>query len=197
MFISYSWLCVHIVSYLSFINKNPEVIGLSLLDLDIPDEAGYDPKLSGSQAVSATSFNVGFTTTYTQVAGSTSNTSEQIQVELQDIIDTATGLPKNNGNTNEIIIGVWEAGYVSRPELPKDIWTISKDKIIAESFEPYSHQFDNKSLIDSAIYILKDNTISITYPNGTVPYVINIIDSDTILLGDKKYGMLLNRKQAN
>ena len=77
----------------------------------------------------------------------------------------------------------------NRPELPKDIWTISKDKIIAESFEPYSHQFDNKSLIDSAIYILKDNTISITYPDGTVPYVINIIDSDTILLGDKKYGI--------
>jgi hypothetical protein len=107
-------------------------------------------------------------------------------------------IPKNNVNINEIIIGVWEAGHVSRPELPKDIWTISKDKIIAESFEPYSHQFNNKSLIDSAIYILKDNTISITYPDdGTVPYVINIIDSDTILLGDEKYGMLLNRKQAN
>ena len=106
-------------------------------------------------------------------------------------------IPKNNVNINEIIIGVWEAGYVSRSELPKDIWTISKDKIIAESFEPYSHQFNNISLIDSAIYILKDNTISITYPDGTVPYVINIIDSDTILLGDEKYGMLLNRKQAN
>tara|TARA_B100000315_G_scaffold154646_1_gene143181 strand:- start:101 stop:484 length:384 start_codon:yes stop_codon:yes gene_type:complete len=107
-------------------------------------------------------------------------------------------IPKNNVNINEIIIGVWEAGHVSRPELPKDIWTISKDKIIAESFEPYSHQFNNKSLIDSAIYILKDNTISITYPDdGTVPYVINIIDSDTILLGDKKYGMLLKRKQVN
>ncbi len=105
-------------------------------------------------------------------------------------------IPKNNVNINEIIIGVWEVGYVSRPELPKDIWTISKDKIIGESFEPYSHQFNNKSLIDSAIYILKDNTISITYSDGTVPYVINIIDSDTILLGDKKYGMLLNRKQA-
>ena len=105
-------------------------------------------------------------------------------------------IPKKNVNTNEIIIGVWEAGSVSRPELPKDIWIISKDKIIAESFEPYSHQFDNKSLIDSAIYILKDNTISITYSDGTVPYVINIIDSDTILLGDEKYGMLLHRKHA-
>ena len=106
-------------------------------------------------------------------------------------------IPKNNVNTNEIIIGVWEAGYASRPELPKHIWKISQDTIVAESFEPYSHQFNNKSLIDSAIYILKDNTISITYSDGTVPYVINIIDSDTILLGDKKYGMLLNRKQAN
>mgnify|MGYP001353330563 CR=1 FL=1 len=106
-------------------------------------------------------------------------------------------ITKNNVNINEIIIGVWEAGHVSRPELPKDIWTISKDKIIAESFEPYSHQFDNKSLIDSAIYILKDNTISITYPDGTVPYVINIIDSNTILLGNENYGLLLNRKQTN
>ena len=107
-------------------------------------------------------------------------------------------IPKNNVNINEIIIGVWEAGYVSRSELPKDIWTISKDKIIAESFEPYSHQFDNKSLITESNYTIRDNTISITYPDdGTVPYVINIIDSDTILLGDKKYGMLLNRKQAN
>ena len=44
-------------------------------------------------------------------------------------------IPKNNGNTNEIIIGVWEAGYASRPELPKHIWTISQDTIVAESFE--------------------------------------------------------------
>ena len=107
-------------------------------------------------------------------------------------------IPKNNVNTNEIIIGVWEAGYASRPELPKHIWTINQDTIVAESFEPYSHQFDNKSLIVESNYIIKDNTISITYPDdGTVPYVINIIDSDTILLGDEKYGMLLNRKQAN
>ena len=106
-------------------------------------------------------------------------------------------IPKNNVNTNEIIIGVWEVGYVSRPELPKDIWTISKDKIIGESFEPYSHQFDDKSLIIESNYIIKNNTISITYPDDIVQYVINIIDSDTILLGDKKYGMLLNRKQAN
>ena len=106
-------------------------------------------------------------------------------------------IPKNNVNTNDIIIGVWEAGYASRPELPKHIWTISQDTIVAESFEPYSHQFDDKSLIIESNYIIKNNTISITYPDDIVQYVINIIDSDTILLGDKKYGMLLNRKQAN
>ena len=106
-------------------------------------------------------------------------------------------IPKNNVNTNEIIIGVWESGYASRPELPKHIWTISQDTIVAESFEPYSHQFDDKSLIIESNYIIKNNTISITYPDGIAQYVINIIDSDTILLGDEKYGMLLNRKQAN
>ena len=42
-------------------------------------------------------------------------------------------IPTNNVNINEIIIGVWEGGYASRPELPKDIWTISQDKIIQES----------------------------------------------------------------
>ena len=106
-------------------------------------------------------------------------------------------IPKNNVNTNEIIIGVWEVYPSSRPELPKHIWTISQDTIVAESFEPYSHQFDDKSLIIESNYIIKDNTISITYPDGIAQYVINIIDSDTILLGDEQYGMLLNRKQAN
>ena len=106
-------------------------------------------------------------------------------------------IPKNNVNINEIIIGVWEAGHVSRPELPKDIWTISKDKIIAESFEPYSHQFDDKSVIIESNYIIKDNTISITYPDGITQYVINILDSNTILLGDENYGLLLNRKLTN
>ncbi len=106
-------------------------------------------------------------------------------------------IPKNNVNINEIIIGVWEAGHVSRPELPKDIWTISKDKIIGESFEPYSHQFDDKSVIIESNYIIKDNTISITYPDGITQYVINILDSNTILLGDENYGLLLNRKLTN
>ena len=106
-------------------------------------------------------------------------------------------IPKNNVNTNEIIIGVWEAGYASRPELPKHIWTISQDTIVAESFEPYSHQFNDKSLIIESNYIIKDNTISITYPDGITQYVINILDSNTILLGDEKYGLLLNRKVTN
>ena len=106
-------------------------------------------------------------------------------------------IPKNNVNTNDIIIGVWEAGYASRPELPKHIWTINQDTIVAESFEPYSHQFDDKSLITESNYIIKDNTISITYPDGITQYVINILDSNTILLGDENYGLLLNRKLTN
>tara|TARA_B100001964_G_scaffold124424_1_gene137827 strand:+ start:584 stop:958 length:375 start_codon:yes stop_codon:yes gene_type:complete len=106
-------------------------------------------------------------------------------------------IPKNNVNTNEMIIGVWEAGYASRPELPKHIWTINQDTIVAESFEPYSHQFDDKSVIIESNYIIKDNTISITYPDGITQYVINILDSNTILLGDENYGLLLNRKLTN
>jgi len=83
---------------LTFINKNPEVIGMSLLDLDIPSQAGFDPILSGSTSVSATSFNVGFTTEYVHVNAEESNTRSAIQVSIADYINTATGLPKDNGS---------------------------------------------------------------------------------------------------
>ena len=83
---------------LTFINKNPEVLGLSLLDLDIPDEAGYDPALSNSGAVSATSFNVGFTTNYIRTNAGNSNTGTEIKVKLDDFINLSTGEVKNNGN---------------------------------------------------------------------------------------------------
>ena len=83
---------------LTFINKNPEVLGLSLLDLDIPAEAGYDPALSNSGAVSATSFNVGFTTNYIRTNAGNSNTGTEIKVKLDDFINLSTGEVKNNGN---------------------------------------------------------------------------------------------------
>ena len=83
---------------LTFINKNPEVLGMSLLDVNIPGEAGYDPALTGSQAISANSFNVGFTTEYVQTYAADSNTGSAIQVSLLDTIDSITGLPKNHGS---------------------------------------------------------------------------------------------------
>jgi len=83
---------------LTFINKNPEVLGLSLLDLDIPAEAGFDPSLTGSQSVSTNTFNVGFTTEYIQTHADQSNTSNSIQVALEDLVDPKTGLTKNNSN---------------------------------------------------------------------------------------------------
>tara|TARA_R110002012_G_scaffold179504_2_gene345162 strand:+ start:92 stop:1180 length:1089 start_codon:yes stop_codon:yes gene_type:complete len=86
---------------LTFINKNPEVIGLSLLDLDIPSQAGFDPALTTtSQSTSTNAFNVGFTTEYINIHASNSNTSNAIQVKLGDVIDRNTGLPKDNGKVS-------------------------------------------------------------------------------------------------
>ena len=82
---------------LTFINKNPEVLGLSLLDVDNETDV-YDPALATSQGVSAESFNVGFTTEYIQTQASQSNTAGGVQVSLTDIINPNTGLPKNNGS---------------------------------------------------------------------------------------------------
>ncbi len=83
---------------LSFINNNPEVIGMSLVDLDIPDAAIFDPALTGSQSVSTEQYNVGFTTEYVHVEASNSNTTDSIKIALNDIINTATGLPKRNSS---------------------------------------------------------------------------------------------------
>jgi len=80
---------------LTFINKNPEVIGLSLVNLDIPGKEGFDPSLTTSQHTSTNTFNVGFTTEYVQVDASNSNTGNAIQISLDDIYKS-TGLPKNN-----------------------------------------------------------------------------------------------------
>jgi hypothetical protein len=82
---------------LTFINKNPEVLGINLLDIDIPKEAGFDPAFTTSQSTSTNAFNVGFTTEYIQTQASKSNTGAAIQVALGNNIDPNTGLPKDNG----------------------------------------------------------------------------------------------------
>jgi hypothetical protein len=84
---------------LTFINKNPEVLGISLLDLDIPSEASFDPSLTQSQGVSTNAFNVGFTTEYIQTQASNSNTGGDIQVNLGNNLN-AMGLPKENGKVS-------------------------------------------------------------------------------------------------
>ena len=84
---------------LTFINKNPEVLGLSLLDLDIPDTADYDPLITTNQNVSANEFNVGFTSEYIQTQASDSNTGGAIQVNLGNNLN-AMGLPKENGKVS-------------------------------------------------------------------------------------------------
>lgn len=83
---------------LTFINKNPEVLGLSLLDVDTDNSASYDPTLAISQGVSAESFNVGFTTEYIHTKASDSNTGNGIQIEIGDVLNPNTGLPKSNGS---------------------------------------------------------------------------------------------------
>jgi len=83
---------------LTFINKNPEVLGLSLLDIETNSNAPYDPSLTTSQGVSAESFNVGFTTEYVHTKASDSNTANAVQVQIGDVLNPNTGLPKSNGS---------------------------------------------------------------------------------------------------
>lgn len=83
---------------LTFINKNPEVLGLSLLDIETNSNAPYDPSLTTSQGVSAESFNVGFTTEYVHTRASDSNTANAVQVQIGDVLNPNTGLPKSNGS---------------------------------------------------------------------------------------------------
>ena len=84
---------------LTFINKNPEVLGLSLLDLDIPDNASFDPLVTTKQGLSTNEFNVGFTTEYIQTQAADSNTGGAIQVNLGNNLN-AMGLPKENGKVS-------------------------------------------------------------------------------------------------
>ena len=84
---------------LTFINKNPEVLGLSLLDLDVPANADYNPSITTNQNVSANEFNVGFTTEYVQTHAADSNTGGAIQVNLGNNLN-AMGLPKENGKVS-------------------------------------------------------------------------------------------------
>ena len=85
---------------LTFVNQNPEVLGLSLLDIDIDAANAFNPSISGSQHENKNSFNVGFTTEYIQTNASVSNTGNNVQIELTDLIDTNTGAVKNNGRIN-------------------------------------------------------------------------------------------------
>ena len=84
---------------LTFINKNPEVLGLSLLDLNIPAKNSFDPSITTSQGVSTNEFNVGFTTEYVQTQAADSNTGGAIQVNLGNNLN-AMGLPKENGKVS-------------------------------------------------------------------------------------------------
>ena len=81
---------------LTFINNNPENLGLSLMDIK-PDYAVFNPALSGSQYQNTNTFNVGFTTNYILANASQSNTGPHIHIALSDIYDTNTGEVKNNG----------------------------------------------------------------------------------------------------
>ena len=78
----------------TFINKNPEVLGINLLDLKADYITEYDPLSSISQELSSNAFNVGFTTEYVQVHASDSSTNDAIIVKL----DPKTGMLKNHGN---------------------------------------------------------------------------------------------------
>ena len=80
---------------LTFINKNPEVLGLSLINLNLEGGEGHDPALPVPRYTGTNLFNIGFTTEYVQVDAKNSNTGDAIQISLNDIY-TATGEIKNN-----------------------------------------------------------------------------------------------------
>jgi len=84
---------------LTFINKNPEVLGLNLIDIDAIARSEFDPALTYSQTISSESFNIGFTTEYVQVDANESNTGDAIIVQLKDIyIPNTNNTVKNNDN---------------------------------------------------------------------------------------------------
>jgi len=81
---------------LTFINKNPEVLGLNLIDIDTISRSEFDPTLTYSQTISAETFNVGFTTEYVQVDADESNTGDAIVVHIKNIYKSKK--LKNNDN---------------------------------------------------------------------------------------------------
>ena len=83
---------------LTFINKNPEVLGLNLIDIDAIARSEFDPALTYSQTISSESFNIGFTTEYVQVDANESNTGDAIIVEITNIYNPITKKAKNNDN---------------------------------------------------------------------------------------------------
>jgi|7_EtaG_2_1085326.scaffolds.fasta_scaffold00680_10 hypothetical protein len=84
---------------LTFINKNPEVLGLNLIDIDAIAKSEFDPALTYSQTISSESFNIGFTTEYVQVDANESNTGDAIVVQLKNIyLPNTNKKPKNNDN---------------------------------------------------------------------------------------------------
>ena len=83
---------------LTFINKNPEVLGLNLIDVDAIARSEFDPALTYSQTISSESFNIGFTTEYVQVDANESNTGDAIVVEIKNIYNPVTKKAKNNDN---------------------------------------------------------------------------------------------------
>jgi len=83
---------------LTFIKKNPEVLGLSLIDLEVLASSEFDPGLTTTQTISSESFNIGFTTEYVQIDASNSNTGDSILVQLSEIINPITKQPKNNND---------------------------------------------------------------------------------------------------
>ena len=87
------------------LNKNPEVLGLNLIDLNVLSQSEYDPTLSHSQSISSESFNIGFTTEYVQIDASNSNTGDSIIVQLSEIINPITKQPKHSKNSS--LDGCW------------------------------------------------------------------------------------------
>ena len=79
---------------LTFINKNPEVLGINVLDLNADVEDTYNPDSTDNKNINVNKLNVGFSTEYVQLDSSLSNSGSKIIAEL----NPQTGMPRSHGN---------------------------------------------------------------------------------------------------
>jgi len=140
---------------LTFINKNPEVLGLNLIDIDTISRNEFDPSLTFSQTISTETFNIGFTKEYVQVDAGESNTGDTIVVEIKNI-DLAKKLKNNDNITIRYRTRAADPSTSSSIRIPGDTTSITYVPLTANSSFVYLSGYLNWNCGD----LLKDITLS-------------------------------------